>query len=82
MTIKVIEQSTQERELETKQLFQKIEPLLRQGYTYRDSLKKIGRITPNSTPSIMYGWFKELIDYGKRKGYPYNHTRSGRKVKS
>ena len=82
MTIKVIEQSTQERELETKQLFQKIEPLLRQGYTYRDAIRKVGRVPPNSNPSVHYGWFKQLITYGTQKGYPYNYTRSGRKVKS
>ena len=79
--ITVTEQSTSERNNETRQLFNEIQPLLDNGLTYRQALKEIGRITPKSNPNIRHGWFRHLIDYGKTQGYPYVYAKLGRKVK-
>ena len=42
--IKVIEQSTDERNEETKQLFEQIKPLLDKGHTYMSACIEIRRV--------------------------------------
>ena len=68
--ITVIEQTTNERKEEIKNLFNTIKPLLDDGYNYKTALIKIGRINKNTHPARR-GWFKELTDYGTEKGYKY-----------
>ncbi|MBQ6220157.1 MAG: hypothetical protein IJH63_10465 [Methanobrevibacter sp.] len=70
MGIKVISQSTSEREAETKELFEEIKPLLDNHLTYSDAVCQVKNIKDKY---LIYqrAWFKDLIKYGETKGYPY-----------
>lgn len=68
--ITVIQQSTSERNEETRELFEEIRPYLDQGYTYKTSLVKVGRIKPSHSLN-MRGWFRDLVEYGESEGYRY-----------
>lgn len=79
--ITVIEQTTEERNNETKTLFEQIRPLLDQGYGYNSALIKIGKI-PRESRSGYYrqGWYRDLKEYGESQGYPYiEYSGRGRK---
>ena len=65
--MKVIELSTAEREQETKELFEAIRPLLDDGYTYNKALRKVKNLKSLNTNNA---WYKDVIDYGERMGYP------------
>lgn len=67
----VISQNTYEREKEVKELFEKIKPYLDKGYTYRASVKIIGKASKNTSVHVTGGWFKDLKDYGESQGYEY-----------
>ena len=71
MTITVIEQTTEERNQETRTLFESIKPYLDEGYGYRSALNKSGRIRSMSGGYYSQAWFRELIAYGETQGYPY-----------
>ena len=64
--MKVIEQSTAEREQETKELFEAIRPLLDDGYTYNKALRKVKRL---STLNTSNAWYRNVIEYGEKQGY-------------
>lgn len=68
--ITVIEQSTEERNQETKELFEEIRPYLDEGYTYKTALIKVGKVNPNRNLNVR-GWVRDLIEYGKSQGYLY-----------
>lgn len=68
--ITVISQDTAERKKETIELFDKIRPLLDDGYSYTTALRKIGRIRHSRV--FQRGWFRDLIDYGATQGYAYD----------
>ena len=68
--IKVIEQTTAERNAETRNLFNSIRPYLDDGHTYRTALIEVGRIG-NSGGHFTQSWFRELTKYGETQGYPY-----------
>ena len=77
MSIRVIEQSTSDRRAETKAIFEKVKPLLDQGYgLWSATLKATGRYVHNSRN----GWYRELIEYCESQGYNY-HEMKGRRVK-
>ena len=82
--ITVIEQTTAERNQETMELFNNIRPYLDQGYTYRSALNEVGRIRRMGGGYYTQAWFRELIEYGEKQGYPYKEYkgRPGRKKKS
>lgn len=72
--ITVVEQSTSERQEETEKLFHEIKPYLDEGFTYNQSLVKVGKITANTRLNSRNGWFYHLIKYGESQGYTYgNH---------
>lgn len=77
--IRVIEQGTEERKRETKELFESIRPLLDKGYSYMTACVMLGycedRLRHNHYSK---GWFHDLKEYGKSRGYPYARY-SGRK---
>ena len=74
--IKVIEQSTAERNEETKQLFEQIKPLLDKGHTYMSACIEIGRVPLKSRHRYYtMAWFRELKEYGATQGYPYRMYR-------
>ena len=80
MSIKVICQSTKEREQEIVDLFNKAKPYLDDGFSYRSALQKILGKEPNSNFSQMR-WYKDFVDYADAHGYPkaeyrYKRTRS------
>ena len=80
MSIKVICQSTKEREQEIIDLFNKAKPYLDDGCSYRLALQKI----LGKKPTCSFGnarWYKEFIEYADAHGYPkseyrYKRTRS------
>ena len=80
--ITVISQTTSERNEETRQLFEQIQPLLDEGYGYMSALVQIGRVTKSESKCGYYrhAWFRELRAYGESQGYPYD-VYSGRKRK-
>jgi len=61
--IKVIETSTDERNQETVELYNKINPLLEQGMSITKALKKLGY-----HPSTQ-SWYRDLLDYAIERGY-------------
>ena len=68
--ITVISQTTEERNQETRLLFNQIRPYLDKGYNYTSALKRIGRL---GTHHKVYqtAWFRDLKEYGATQGYPY-----------
>ena len=80
MSIKVICQSTKEREQETIDLFNKAKPYLDDGFSYRSALQKV----LGKKPTCSFGgasWYKEFVEYADAPGYPkseyrYKRTRS------
>ena len=81
MTIRVIETSTSERNKETQRLFNLIQPLLDNGYTYMTACIKVGHITKDvANGSYRNGWFRDLKEYGESEGYPYSEY-SGKRRK-
>lgn len=69
--MRVIAQTTTERNKETEELFESIKPHLDEGYTYRASLIRVGRITSKTGLNIRHGWVRDLIKYGESVGYRY-----------
>ena len=80
MSIKVISQSTKEREQETIDLFNKAKPYLDDGCSYRSAVIKALGLSPNNHRCNMK-WYRDFIDYADAHGYPkteyrYKRTRS------
>ena len=69
--ITVVQQTTAERQEETRQLFEEIRPLLDEGYSYRSALQKIGRCGDGGG-YYQQAWYRELCEYGTSQGYPYH----------
>ena len=69
MGIKVISQSTGERENETRELFEEIRPLLDKGYSYSRAVRQVKNM--KTIYVTHYRWFKDLIKYGESQGYRY-----------
>ena len=79
MSIKVICQSTKEREQETIDLFNKAKPYLDDGFSYRSALIKLLGKEPNSNFSQMR-WYKDFMEYAdaqdySKEEYRYKRTR-------
>lgn len=75
MTIRVIEQTTSERNQEIHDLFQQIKPLLDQGYNYVDAYSKITGISKRNLQGTAK--FKHLKKYGETQGYSsINYSRT------
>lgn len=66
--IKVISQNTAEREKEIRDLFERIRPLLDEGYSYRQAVIKVKDISPFANV-VKYAWFRDVVEYGKKQGY-------------
>ena len=80
MSIKVISQSTKEREQETIDLFNKAKPYLDDGCSYRLAIIKALGSNPNHFRSNAK-WYRDFIEYADAHGYPkteyrYKRTRS------
>ena len=70
MCIKVISESTEERKKKVKENFERIRPLLDDGYIYSKAIREvfdipIGRLNRNKAS------YRELIEYGESIGYLY-----------
>ena len=79
--ITVISQTTEERQEETRQLFEKIKPLLDEGYSYMTACIMVGKANKKLRHRYYsYGWFKDLKAYGETQGYPY-HKYNGKGCK-
>ena len=80
MNFKVISQSTNEREQETIDLFNKTKPYLDDGFSYRLALQKV----LGKKPSCSFGgasWYKEFVEYADAHGYSkekYRYKRTRR----
>ena len=75
--ITVISQTTAERQQETKELFEKIKPLLDKGMIYSAAIRKVKGL-PSDANRYQSSWYKEVIAYGETQGYPYEKY-SGKK---
>ena len=69
--ITIVEQTTAERNEETKKLFESIKPYLDDGFNYRRALILVGRIGKNTKLNKRTGWFRDLTEYGGSQGYDY-----------
>ena len=76
MTIRIIEQTTSEREQETRELFEKCRPLLDKGCGLYTAVKTVSDKKPTHTKN---GWYRDLIDYAASQGYDYYKMKWGRK---
>ena len=65
--IKVIEQTTAEREAEKIQLWRDCQPYLQQGYTLRQSVMRVKGM--RNLPSSKLAWFRDLRQYAWEHGY-------------
>ena len=74
MSIKVICQSTKEREQEIIDLFNKVKPYLDDGCSYRLALIKVLGKESNSSFSH-FSWYKEFMEYADAHGYPKSEYR-------
>ena len=70
--IKVISQTTSEREAETIELYNDCLPYLEQGYSLHKAAWEVTGTQPTNTRS---GWYKALIDYAISQGYDYYGNR-------
>ena len=68
MTIRIIEQNTNERRNETRELFKNIQPYLDKGYSLHRAVLTVTGRKPTNTKN---GWYRDLIDYSINKGYDY-----------
>ena len=75
MSIRVIEQSTSDRRAETKAIFEKVKPLLDQGYGLWTATRKV---TGRPIHNAKNGWYRDLIEYCNSQGYNY-HEMKGRR---
>lgn len=73
--IKVIEQSTSDREKEIISIFTEVKPLLDDGYSFSKALQLTGHPVYN----YKSGWFKHLVEYARTQGYDFNKMRGQRK---
>jgi len=67
MTITVISQNTQERENETKQLFEKCKPYLDKGETLSNAVQKV--LQRHHNRFYNQAWYKELREYAYSQGH-------------
>ena len=65
MMIKVISQTTAERNQETQELFQECKPLLDKGFTIGQAVKKVLGLKHNNFYNR--AWFKEVKNYAKQQ---------------
>ena len=77
--ITVIEQTTAERDEETRQLFEAIRPFLDKGLIYSKAVSKVTGRKGHMTYSNR--WFRDLVDYGESQGYPYKKYSGKGKVR-
>ena len=69
MTIRVISQTTAERQQETRDLFEACRPYLEKGMSLR---KAVHQATDRRVSNTRNGWFVELKEYAETQGYNYN----------
>ena len=67
MGIRVISQTTAEREEEMKQLFNDCKPLMDKGDTLGKAVRKVLKLNHNTF--YAQRWFKDLRDYAESQGY-------------
>jgi len=77
--IKVIEQTTSERNKETKKNFELIKQYLDSGYSYTSACIEVG-LGSNRSCSAMR-WFKDLREYGESQGYKYKDYKHSKRKK-
>ena len=69
-TIKVIQQTTKERQEETIKLFKIIKPFLDNGYTINKAFRASGLVSQNSYFSWRgKSWSRDIVKYAEENGY-------------
>lgn len=72
MSIRVIQQDTNERQRETAALFEACRPYLEKGMSLRKAVKQV---TDRNITNVKNGWYRDLIDYAISQGYEYHKMR-------
>lgn len=62
----VIETTTDDRKTEMRELFNKMKPFLEKGASYNKAYESVMGHKPSTTRA----WWKELVKYGEKQGYP------------
>ena len=70
MCIKVICESTDERKKRVKNNFERIRPLLDDGYIYSNAIMEVFNI-PRGRLNRKKAYYREIIEYGESMGYSY-----------
>lgn len=71
----IIEQTTEERNNEIRELFEAIKPLLDDGCPFTRALVEVGRIPYTGSFTGSRGWGKDLVEYAKTQGYTMRRIR-------
>lgn len=66
--IKVIETSSEDRQKELEELFEKMRPYLENGFSYSRAYKIITGLKHSAFAKRR--WWKDLLEYGEKQGYP------------
>ena len=66
--IKVISQSTSERNQETEELFLKIKPFLDKNYSFNKAFRKAGLFKKNFSWRN-WAWSRDVVEYARKQGY-------------
>ena len=75
--ITIIQQTTAERRQETIDLFNKIKPLLDNGWIYSAAIRKVKNLPPGFN-RYQQAWYRDVVAYGETQGYKYEDY-SGKK---
>ena len=71
----VIETTTDGRNAEIRELFDKMKPFLKKGLSYNKAYESV----MGHKPSTARAWWKDLIKYGEKQGFPRKYTNRANK---
>ena len=72
--MRIIEQSDEDIDRRTRELFQEMKPLLDEGYTFTSALKMV-----KSSCNTNTNWYREIRDYVLSQGYVISKSQRNKK---
>ena len=71
--IRVICESSNQRKELAKKNFEKIKPFLDKGMIYSNACIHAGLVDDSKGSWRTYSWYKDIVSYGEKQGYPYKN---------